>query len=203
MREIVADVFTWPWFAERFGYDFNGYLVRNPGANVVIDPVEMADDVLEAIAARGVAHIALTNRNHFRAAARVRERTGARVAVHPADAAFVRDKGVVVDDALEAGGRVGPLVVVPAPGKSPGEVALHWPDRRILFVGDVCVGKAPGVLGILSDKVIDDKAELVRSLARLAADVDFDTLLVGDGHSILHGARAVLATFAAQLAAAS
>ena len=28
MDEIVADVFTWAWFSEPHGYDFNGHLVR-------------------------------------------------------------------------------------------------------------------------------------------------------------------------------
>src|SRR5947209_16905673 len=123
MREIVPGILTWPSYSARFGYDFNGFLVRRPDGNLVIDPVEPTDDDLAAIVREGVARIVVTNRNHYRAAARVRERTGARVAVHPADAAFVRDKGVIVDDALAHFERVGPFVVVPAAGKSPGAIA--------------------------------------------------------------------------------
>src|SRR2546423_15310438 len=96
LREVLPGIFTWPWFAERFGYDFNGYLLDD----VAVDPVTMSDEVQEELAARGVARIVLTNRNHFRDAEKLRQRTGARVAVHPADAAFVREKGVVVDDEL-------------------------------------------------------------------------------------------------------
>ena len=80
MREILPGIFTWPWFSERNGYDFNGYLVVDGGGNVCIDPVEMDESVLEDLAREGVSRIALTNRNHFRAAARVKERTGAPVA---------------------------------------------------------------------------------------------------------------------------
>jgi glyoxylase-like metal-dependent hydrolase (beta-lactamase superfamily II) len=199
MKEIVPDVFTWPWFSERFGYDFNGYLVRHPAGNVVIDPVEPSDEVLAEIVALGAARVAITNRNHFRACARVREATGARIAIHPADAPFLRERGVPVDDELAAGGRVGPLVVEPAPGKSPGEVALHWPERRILFIGDACVGHPPGALGLLSTKVIDDAAELGRSLQRLARELDFDTLLVGDGVPILEGGRPALTALVERL----
>ena len=130
MREIVPGILTWPSYSARFGYDFNGFLVRRPDGNLVIDPVDPTDDDLAALAREGVARILVTNRNHYRAAARLRERTGARVAVHAADAAFVRDKGVTVDDTLAHGDRVGPFMVVPAPGKSPGEIALHWPDKR-------------------------------------------------------------------------
>ena len=196
MREIVPGVLTWTSFSERFGYDFNGHFVREGG--ICIDPVEPTDLELAQIVGDGVARIVLTNRNHFRAAAKLRERTGARVAVHPADAAFVRDKGVTVDDALADGDRVGPFVVVGAPGKSPGEVALHWRERRILVVGDACVGPTPGTLGLLPAKVIDDAAELGRSLARLA-ELDFETLLLGDGHSILDGGRAALRALVATL----
>lgn len=191
MREIVPGVLTWPWFSARFGYDFNGFLVRHADGNVCIDPVEPTDDDLAALAAEGVARIVLTNRNHFRAAAEVRERTGAPIAVHPADADFVRGKGVPVDGALAPGDRVGPFVVVVAPGKSPGEVALHWPERRLLLVGDVCVGNPPGALSLLPEAVIDAPDELRRSLTRLA-ELDFDTLLVADGAPILRDARAAL-----------
>ena len=143
MRELLPGVFTWSWFSERHGYDFNGYLVRAPGGNVCVDPVEMSDETLDAIAREGVSVIALTNRNHTRASARVREKTGAPVVLHAADAAHARAQGVAVDRELAFGDRVGPFVALDAHGKSPGEVALHWPERRMLVVGDACAG-SPG-----------------------------------------------------------
>jgi glyoxylase-like metal-dependent hydrolase (beta-lactamase superfamily II) len=191
MREIVPGVFSWSWFAERQGYDFNGYLLRLPGGNLCVDPVEMPDDVLDEIARLGVQRIVLTNRNHFRASMKVKERTGAPIAIHPSDAKFVVDRGTRVDEELHPGAQVGPLTVVAAPGKSPGEVALHWPDRRILLVGDACVGKPPGECALLPDKVIDDKPQLVASLRALAA-LDFDVLLLADGAPILAQGRATL-----------
>jgi glyoxylase-like metal-dependent hydrolase (beta-lactamase superfamily II) len=202
MREIVPGVLTWPWYSERFQYDFNGYLVRHPDGNLCIDPVEMADEVLDRIAREGASRILLTNRNHFRAAARVRERTGARVAVHPADAAFVHERGVTVDDELRAGERVGPFTVIDAAGKSPGEVALHWPERRILIVGDACVGNPPGACGLLPEKVMDDPAALRRSLGRIADSVDFDVLLLADGAPILAGGRQALRALVARFSSA-
>src|SRR3990167_5442151 len=78
VREILKDIFTWPWFSEPHGYNFNGYLVCHPGGNLCIDPVEPTEDVLEEIARYGVSRILLTNRNHSRAANRVRARAGAR-----------------------------------------------------------------------------------------------------------------------------
>jgi glyoxylase-like metal-dependent hydrolase (beta-lactamase superfamily II) len=199
MREIVPGVLTWPWFSARHGYDFNGWLVRDPGGNVCIDPVEMDDRTLDEIAGEGVARILLTNRNHFRASMRVRDRTNARVAVHAADAAFVREKGISVDDELQPGQRVGPFEVVAAPGKSPGEVALYWAERRALVVGDACVGKPPGECALLPDAVIDDKRALIESLRRLSK-LELDSLLLGDGAPILTAGRAALERLVARLA---
>jgi glyoxylase-like metal-dependent hydrolase (beta-lactamase superfamily II) len=198
MREILPGILTWPWFSARHGYDFNGWVVRHPEGNLCIDPVEMSNEVLEEISAEGVTRVLLTNRNHFRASMRVKERTGARIAIHPADAAFARAKGTTVDDELRPGDRVGPLVVVDAQGKSPGEVALHWPERRILFVGDACVGKPPGECALLPDAVIDDKRALIESLRRLGM-LEFDALLVGDGAPVLEAGRSALKRLVASL----
>ena len=191
MREIVTDIFTWSWFSEPHGYNFNGHLIRRPEGNLCIDPVEPGEEGLDEIARLGVSHILLTNRNHSRAANRVRERTGARTSIHPDDAAHARDQGTTLDDALAVAQTIGPLVVVEAAGKSPGEVALHWPERRLLIVGDAVVGNPPGYIGLLREKVMDDPQRLRQSVRQLL-DVDFDTLLVGDGEPILEDAKARL-----------
>ncbi len=188
MREIIDGVWTWPWFSERHGYNFNGLLVADAAGNICIDPVEPGEDVLQELTRRGVARIAITNRNHVRAANLVRERTGARTAIHAADAAYAREQGAMLDDELRVGEGIGPFVVVGVPGKSPGEVALHWPARRILVVGDAVIGHPAGGCGLLRDKVMDDPARLRASVRRLL-DLDFETLLVGDGEPVLSGAR--------------
>ena len=36
MDEIVPDIFTWGWFSETHGYNFNGHLVRRPEGNLCI-----------------------------------------------------------------------------------------------------------------------------------------------------------------------
>ena len=200
MQEILSDIFTWPWFSESHGYNFNGHLIRHAEGNLCIDPVEPGEEGLDEIAHLGVTRILLTNRNHSRAANKVRERTGARTAIHPDDGAHARNQGTVLDDALAVGTTIGPLVVVGAPGKSPGEVALHWSERRLLIVGDAVIGNPPGCCGLLREQVMDDPHRLRQSVRRLL-DLDFDTLLVGDGQPILEGAKArleeLVATFPA------
>ena len=188
MQEIVSDVFTWPWFSEPHGYNFNGFLVRYAGGNLCIDPAEPTEEVLDELARHGVARILLTNRNHVRAANRVRTRTGARTVIHPDDAAYARGQGAELDDELKVGEKIGPLVVVGVPGKSPGEVALHWPERRLLIVGDAVIGNPPGRFGLLRERVMDDPPRLRESVRKLLT-LDFDTLLVGDGEPILRGAK--------------
>src|SRR5258708_24433347 len=193
MKELLPGIFTWPWFSESHGYDFNGWFVRE-GA-LAIDPVETPDAALHALAGLGVQRTVITNRNHFRAAAKLKARTGAPVAVHPADAGFVRKNGVTVDDDLVHGAKVGPFTVIDAHGKSPGEIALHWPERRLLVVGDACVGKPPRALALLSPKAIDGLPSLQQSVKRLAR-LEVETLLVGDGAPVLEGASAALRALA-------
>jgi glyoxylase-like metal-dependent hydrolase (beta-lactamase superfamily II) len=200
LRELLPGVLTWSWWSERHGYDFNGYLFLHPTGNVAVDPVEPPARVLDELEKTGVARILLTNRNHTRASAAVRSRTGARVAIHPADAPYARSQGAAVDEELRIGERVGPFAVVGADGKSPGEVAFHWPERRLLVVGDACVGKPPGECALLPESVMDDPAALRRSLTRLVRTIDFDALLLGDGTPILAGGRDALERLVATLA---
>lgn len=192
MDPIVPDILMWTWFSERHGYNFNGFLVRHAAGNVCVDPVEMSNEVLRELTRLEVVFIVLTNRNHVRAANKVRQETGAQVFIHPADAAHAVQLGAVIDDYLEIGQKVGPLHVLPTPGKSPGEVALHWPERKVLIVGDAVVGNPPGECALLPEKVMDDPLALHRNLRRIAAEVDFDALLVGDGTPMVSGGRTAL-----------
>lgn len=191
VQEIIPDIFTWPWFSERHGYNFNGYLIRHPTGNIAVDPVEPDADALEQIVSGGLAHIVLTNRNHVRAANLLRARSGARVAIHSDDAAYARQQGAQLDDLVDIGTTLGPFTIVAAAGKSAGEIALYWPQRHLLLVGDAIVGNPPGHCALLPEKVIDNIATLRRSIAALL-DLDFDTLLVGDGTPILSGAKAAV-----------
>lgn len=200
MREVLEGIVMWSWPSPPHGYDFNGYFIRRPEGNLVIDPAEPEDGVLDLLAREGVAQVVLTNRNHARRASLVRERTGARVVIHPADAAYARSQGAEIDGQLAGGTHVGPFAVLGVPGKSAGEVALHWPERRLLVVGDAVIGNPPGALSLLRERVMDDPPRLRASVRALAA-LDLETLLVGDGAPILVGAgarlRELVATFPA------
>jgi hypothetical protein len=109
MNEIVPNIFTWAWFSEPHGYNFNGYLVRHPEGNLCIDPVLPSDESLADIAQMGVARILLTNRNHSRASNVVRARTGARTLIHLDDATHARSQGAEIDGQLNVGEKIGPV----------------------------------------------------------------------------------------------
>ncbi|MGH8610550.1 MAG: MBL fold metallo-hydrolase [Gammaproteobacteria bacterium] len=188
MQEIANDIFAWSWFSEPHGYDFNGHLIRHSEGNLCIDPVKPSAEDLEAIVRFEVGQIILTNRNHSRAANLLRLRTGAKTAIHPDDAHHARSQGAEIDEALRIGEQIGPLDVIGVPGKSPGEVAFYWRARRVLIVGDAVIGSPPGRCGLLQEQVMDDAVGLRRSVRKLL-DLDFDTLLVGDGVSIPQGAK--------------
>ena len=136
----------------------------------------------------------LTNRNHSRAAAAFRDRYGLTVWAHEADA-----------DRLEAGADrtvarrttiAGDIEIVPVPGKSPGEIAFHLPRSGALIVGDLVIGVPAGELSTYPGEVIDDRAELPRSAARLL-DYDFDALLLCDGEPLPFGGKDKLREFVA------
>jgi glyoxylase-like metal-dependent hydrolase (beta-lactamase superfamily II) len=198
METVADDIHSWSWFSTPHGYNFNGLLIAHPQGNICVDPVEASAADFEEIVRARPAHVLLTNRNHVRAANRVRERTGARTAIHPADAPHALSQGAVIDDDLRVGERIGPLMVIAVPGKSPGEVALHWPERRILIVGDAVIGNPPGRCGLLREQVMDDPARLRESVRNLLT-IDFDTLLFGDGVSIISAAKERLRELVATL----
>jgi glyoxylase-like metal-dependent hydrolase (beta-lactamase superfamily II) len=191
MRELSPGILAWSRFSRAHGYDFNGTLIIDPGGNLCVDPVEPSEEESEQLVAEGVERILLTNRNHTRAANRVRELTGASVEIHASDADYARKQGVGIDATLEAGGRVGPFALVGVPGKSAGEIALHDPSRRLLIVGDALIGNPAGRLSLLPDRVVDDPARLRASVRGLLA-LEFDAIIVGDGVWIPSGAYQAL-----------
>jgi glyoxylase-like metal-dependent hydrolase (beta-lactamase superfamily II) len=198
MNELLPGILYWGVLSEPHGYDFNGTLVHHSSGNLCIDPVEGGDAVLDRLVEEGVARILVTNRNHTRGAARVRERTGAPIAIHPADAAHAREQGVEPDQELSIGEQVGPFQVLAAPGKSPGEVVLFDAGRRLLVVGDVLIGNPPGGLCLLPDRVMDDPSGLRRSVRGLLP-LDLETIVVGDGVSIVSNAKKALKELVAGL----
>ncbi len=190
MKRALSDEFySWSVFNEDRQIDFNGHLwVREGEGNILIDPVPMIDSDLEQLDSLGVVgHVVITNRDHERQAAFFRARTGAQVVIHEADAPLLEsapDRTVADAEEIVPGLRAVHL----RHGKSPGEIALYWPQKRLILGGDLIVGAPLGELSILPDPKLENPAAAVLELRKLLA-LNFDSILLGDGHSLFSGAR--------------
>ena len=151
----------------------------------------MSDDDREHLKALGGAKmIVLTNADHEREAAVFQEWTGADVVVHEADAdalsitptRTVQDREAIVP---------GLHAVHLRYGKSPGEIALYFPEKQAVLFGDLVVGEPMGALTLLADSKLSDPPKAALELRKILA-LRFNAILVGDGHSIFMDARQYL-----------
>lgn len=193
MQEIIPGIHTWSVFSQERGIRFNGYAVETHEGTVLVDPVEPTEEgwgaLDQLVPFEGVY---VTNRNHSRAADRIRGRYGVPVLIHEADAERAE---VDADETLGGGEVIGSEVaLVHVPGKSPGEIAFHVTSARAVIVGDLVVGEPAGGLSTYPESVLDDPAELRRSAAKLL-ELDFDALLLCDGEPLVTGGRDALARF--------
>jgi glyoxylase-like metal-dependent hydrolase (beta-lactamase superfamily II) len=187
MIRLLDGVYVWSWFSPEKRFNFNGHILKTAHGVVMVDPVALTDGDLAYIEAAGLKPDALviTNRNHLRTREDVLARWKIKTVLHDMEA---ESAGIRPDWNVEDGDDVYGLQVVHVPGKSPGEIALFWPERRVLLAGDALIAPYGKIKTVPEDKM-DDPALLKRSLARLKS-LDFDVLLVGDGDAVLSGAKA-------------
>ena len=166
------------------------------------------------------------HRDHVGSLAELAAATGAEVCVHALDAPVVRgespmppvrvrgplggllspllnrwarppkpspvDRELQDGDELKAAG----LKVVHVPGHTPGQIALHMPSKKVLFVGDAVLN----VLGLRPPLgfFTVDKAQARESIRKLAA-LQCDVVCFGHGTPLMHEATTGLRRFAEKL----
>ncbi|MFI5350168.1 MAG: MBL fold metallo-hydrolase [Elusimicrobiota bacterium] len=192
MIRLAEGVFMWSRFNSEKRFNFNGHILKTSTGTVIVDPVELTEEDLLYSDAAGLKPDALviTNRNHLRSREQVLARWKIPVVLHEAE---VSEAGVHVDRTVKDGDEVHGLRVVHVPGKSPGEIGLFWPERRVLLLGDALI--APyGKIKTVPDEKMDDPARLRASLDKLKA-LGYDLLLVGDGDPVMTGAKAAVEAF--------
>jgi glyoxylase-like metal-dependent hydrolase (beta-lactamase superfamily II) len=194
MKKILNHLYTWGVFNQDKQLDFNGLYLRTPQRFVLIDPPPMQPKDIEMVESFGIPKkIYLTNKHHTRDSAEHRARWGSKIFIHEGDAPLMEipidgtfSDGELIEEELEA-------IRIPD-AKTPGECAFYWPNNSVLIVGDALIGKPEGKVSMLSDDKFKDPR-----LARLGLSVlrglNYDVLMVGDGHSILHNAKAVVDAF--------
>jgi glyoxylase-like metal-dependent hydrolase (beta-lactamase superfamily II) len=144
--------------------------------------------------------------DHVRGAAALKAATGAKVAVHEADADFVSGKAsypppggavgflfrlmspffhltsVEPDLRLKENDRIGRLIVLHTPGHTPGSISLYDKENRVLFVGDTArflKGKLQGP----PTQFTPDMGQARASIERLS-ELDFEVMLSGHGEPL-------------------
>jgi hypothetical protein len=195
IHEVLPGVMRWTARHPSAGVESGSlYLVEE---GILIDPIAPPEG-LEWFDGRGIGEILLTNRHHTRSAFELQDRLGAtvrapRTGMHdlPADRVRPYDFG----EELSAGIR-------------PHAISETWPDETALEIpGHRAVAIADGVtnydgLGFFADSLLGDdpeaeKQRLRDGFTRLAAEVEFDHLLLAHGSPILGDGREQLRRFVA------
>jgi len=196
------------------GSNANSYLVEeSDGSLTLIDAAMQANGkrILEFIASKmnrtpsEVKTVIITHCHvdHTRGLAAIKAATGAKVAVHEADADFVSGKKrypspggamgfafsvmspffrttpVDPDILLKEGDTIGRLAVFHTPGHTPGSISLYDRQDRVLFVGDTArfmKGRLEGPPPRFTQHMDQAKASI-----EMLSSLDFEVMLSGHG----------------------
>ncbi|MEV5880037.1 MBL fold metallo-hydrolase [Streptomyces sp. NPDC052101] len=194
----------------------NAYLVAGDDGFTLIDVgwAKAPGVLLKAVAELGrkpsdIRRLVLTHAHpdHVKGAAELRRHTGAEIAIHEADAAWLQAGRVpasgrsgafgrlldrlpamhwepVTPDRLLMDGQYIPgadgLRVIHTPGHSPGHIVLLHEPTQTLLVGDAIFNQRPPALSLGPDALAADPASRPAALSRLPVDV----AVVGFAHGV-------------------
>jgi glyoxylase-like metal-dependent hydrolase (beta-lactamase superfamily II) len=189
MKQVLPGIWQWSWFSQEKQLDFNGLLLMVGDHKVLVDPPPMTEAAHSFVRRNGpVDYIIITNRDHVREAATYQAEFTCQLLVPEADAAQmdVKPTRTYKDGQLLPGGI---WAIQLQDQKSPGESALYIEQGRgVLIVGDALIGKPAGSLAMLAAEKYADVVRARAGLRRLLK-YNFESLLVGDGATILGGAK--------------
>jgi glyoxylase-like metal-dependent hydrolase (beta-lactamase superfamily II) len=189
MKNLLPGIWQWSWFSEEKQLDFNGLFLTVGEHKILIDPPPMTGEASSVILRNGpIDYIIVTNRDHARESATYQQEFCCQLQVPEADAQQMDLKPTKTfkDGELLTGGI---WVIHLKDQKSPGESALFIQQGKgILIVGDALIGKPAGSVSLLPAEKYADIRKAQEGLRRLLK-YNFDSLLVGDGASILAGAK--------------
>jgi len=189
MKQILPGMWQWSWFSAEKQLDFNGLFLMVGEHKILVDPPPMTAEAGTFIRRNGpVDYIIVTNRDHVREAGTYQMEYRCQLQVPDADAPHmeVQPTKTFKDGELLPGGI---WVIHLHDQKSPGESALFIQQGRgVLIVGDALIGKPAGAVSMLAAEKYADATRAKEGLRRLLK-YQFESLLVGDGTSILTGAK--------------
>ncbi|MDD1773960.1 MAG: MBL fold metallo-hydrolase [Methanobacterium sp.] len=140
--------------------------------------------------------------DHVGSLSKIKRITGAKVAVHPDDADYIRGKArhaggafmnsliklyqviyrsgtVEPDILLKEGDIIGGYRVIHTPGHTEGSICLYNPDKRAIFVGDN-LQLRDGKLHSPGKRLIPDPEKYVKSMEKL---LEYDIKVILTGHT--------------------
>jgi len=192
VKQLLPGIWQWSWFSEEKQLDFNGLFLTVGEHRVLIDPPPMTAEANTLIRRQGgVDYIVVTNRDHVREAATCQAEFRCQLQVPEADWAQmdVKPSKTFKDGELLPGGM---WVIQLKDQKSPGESALYIQQGKgVVIIGDALIGKPSGALSLLPPEKYQDVRMAKEGLRRLLK-YHFDAILVGDGTSIIFGAKQVV-----------
>jgi hypothetical protein len=194
IHEVLPGVLHWTARHPTAGLESGSHYLVEEG--ILIDPIAPPEG-LDWFDGRHIAEILLTNRHHARSAFDLQDRLGA----------TIRAPQTGMHEL--PGGRVQPYDFGEelSAGICPHAISETWPDETALEIsGHRAIAIADGVinydgLGFFADFLLGDdpeaeKQRLRDGFARLAAEVDFDHLLLAHGTPIVGDGREQLRRFA-------
>lgn len=207
----------------------NAYLVETEGQSLVLIDTGTpgkAPKVLAYLSGIGrkpsdVTHILLTHADgdHSGSAAKLKELTGAKVAIGELDAprlsgemklkeasglggfmvgvfgAFMRVERVKPDIVLKDGDAIGSLSILHTPGHTDGSISIYKPNE-VIFVGDLLRTEGSGALKLSSPNMSRDMGQVRRSVERISK-LEFSMLMPGHGRPVEEGASTKVREFVA------
>lgn len=189
MKHILPDIWQWSWFSEEKQLDFNGLFLVVGEHKILVDPPPMTAEARAVVRRHEpIDYIVITNRDHLREAAVYQTELKCQLLVPEADASHmdVKPTKTYKDGELLPGGI---WAIHLKDQKSPGESALFIDrGKGVLIVGDALIGQPPGSVRLLPAEKYSDVQKAQNGLRRLLK-YNFDSLLVGDGASILVGGK--------------
>ncbi len=194
MKEILENIWSWSIFSEEKGYNFNSLLISDDNKRVLIDPVKTTDEEINFIRTKApIEAIYLTNKDHLRDACNLKQKLNIPIWIHSEDKQYLQDEADYIfsdEDKLACGIEVIHL----NDQKSPGECAFFIRNKKILILGDALIGHPAGGLKLLPAAKYKDINKTKEGLLKLQT-LPFNSLLLGDGESILDNAKEKMIQF--------
>jgi hypothetical protein len=195
MKEIAPGVWHWTALHQGIGAPVHSYYLADEGA--IIDPMEPEGGVEAVGRISDPRVILLTNRHHYRASGKFRQKYGVPVRCHRAGMhEFTKGEEV---EPFEFGDRFpGDVAAVEVGALCPEETAFTVErEGGIVSLGDSVVQWGPDApLGFVPEEHLGDDPEAVRrglreSLAKIAAR-PFEILLLAHGEPVVGGGSEAL-----------